>query len=173
MRALRVVAIALLLFVAGIIESTWLTMVSLPGLVPPLAFVLVMSFAIRRNPASAALLGFVGGGLLDLIPPSTTPLGMSAFSMAILGFSMSLIKPYLEGSLSLPILTVSVAAICDMFIKIILASFMGVTQSYTSDFFVNFFSLSLYAAMLATFVLPFSIWVDSKIVVKQKTILFR
>ena len=50
---------------------------------------------------------------------------------------------------------------------------MGVTQSFTEDFFVNFFSLGLYAAMLATFVLPFSIWIDSKIVVKQKTILFR
>ncbi|MFM1786875.1 MAG: rod shape-determining protein MreD [Actinomycetota bacterium] len=173
MRSVRIAVIATLLYLAGIIESTWFTMISLPGLVPPLAFVLVMSFAIRRSPASAAFLGFAAGGLLDLIPPTSTPLGMSAFSMAIVGFSMSLIRPYLEGSLSLPILAISIAAISDMFIKIIVASFMGVTQSFTSDFFVNFFSLGLYAAMLATFVLPFSIWIDSRIVVKQKTILYR
>ena len=173
MRGIRIAVIATLLFFSGIIEASWFSLISLPGVVPPLAFVVVMSFAIRRNPASAAFLGFAAGGLLDLIPPSTTPLGMSAFSMALVGFSISLIKPYLEGSLSLPIFAVSIAAVSDMFIKIIVASFMGVTQSYTSDFFVNFLSLGLYAAMLATFILPISIWIDSKIVVKQKTILFR
>ncbi len=173
MRAIRIAVIASLLFFSGIVEATWLTMFALPGVVPPLAFVMVMSFAIRRSPASAALLGFAAGGLLDLIPPSTTPLGMSAFSMALIGFSISLIKPYFEGSLSLPIFAISIAAISDMFIKIIVASLMGVTQSYTSDFFVNFFSLGLYAAMLATFVLPISLWIDSKIVVKQRTILYR
>jgi rod shape-determining protein MreD len=173
MRAIRIAVIAALLFFSGIVESTWLTMFALPGLVPPLTFVFVMSFAVRRNPSSAALLGFAAGGLFDLIPPSSTPLGMSAFSMALVAFSISLIKPYLVGSLSLPIFAIAIAAISDMFVKIILASLMGVTQSYTSDFFVNFFSLGLYAAMLATFVLPITIWIDSKIVVKQKTILFR
>lgn len=173
MRGIRIAVIASLIFFAAIIESTWLTILALPGLVPPLALVLVMSFAIRRNAASAALLGFAAGGLVDLIPPSTTPLGMSAFSWALIGFSLSLILPYLEGSLSLPILALSVAALSDMFIKIIVASFMGVTQSFTSDIFVNFFSLGLYAAMLATFVLPITAWIDSKITVKQKTILFR
>ena len=93
--------------------------------------------------------------------------------MALVAFSVSAIKPYLVGSLSLPIFAIAIAAISDMFVKIILASLIGVTQSYTSDFIVNFFSLGLYAAMLATFVLPITIWIDSKIVVKQKTILFR
>ena len=120
MRGIRIAVIATLLLLSGIVESTWLSMVSLPGVVPPLAFVVVMSFAIRRNPASAAVLGFAAGGLLDLIPPSSTPLGMSAFSMALVGFSISLIKPYLEGSLSLPIFAVSIAAISDIFIKILL-----------------------------------------------------
>ncbi len=173
MRAIRIAVIASLVFFSGIVESTWLSIISLPGMVPPLAFVIVMSFAIRRTPASAAVLGFAAGSLLDLIPPSTSPLGMSALSMALVGFSISLIKPYLEGSLSLPIFAIAIAAISDMFIKIIVASFMGVTQSFTSDFFVNFFSLGLYAAMLATIVLPITLWIDSKIVVKQKTILFR
>lgn len=173
MRGIRIAVIATILYLSGIIESTWLTMISLPGLVPPLTFVFVMSFAIRRAPTSAALLGFAAGGLIDLIPPSSAPLGMSAFSMTIVAFSLSLINPYLEGSLSLPIFAISVAAISDMFIKIIVASFMNVTQSFTSDFFVNVFSIGLYAAMAATFVLPITLWIDSKIVVKQKTLLFR
>ena len=173
MRAVRIAVIALLVYFAAILESTWLSMIALPGLVPPLTFVLIMSFAIRRSPSSAAFLGFAAGGLIDLVPPSSAPLGMSAFSMTLVAFSLSVIRPYLEGSLSLPIFAMSIAAISDMFIKIIVSSFMNVTQSFTSDFFVNFFSLSLYAAMLATIILPFTLWIDSKIVVKQKNLLFR
>ena len=67
MRAIRIAVIASLLFFSGIVEATWLTMFALPGVVPPLAFVMVMSFAIRRSPASAALLGFAAGAAVGLL----------------------------------------------------------------------------------------------------------
>jgi rod shape-determining protein MreD len=55
------------------------------SLVPDLALVLVVAWALLRGPVAGAAVGLAAGWLLDLVPPGSTHLGVLALTYAAAG----------------------------------------------------------------------------------------
>lgn len=160
MRGWRSAATAALLILAAVIESTWLSMIQLPGAVPPLTLVAVFGFSLRRTPTHAAMVGFFAGIVIDLMPPSTTPLGVSAFAFTIIAFVISMLRPFFEGSILAPLLGAAGAAASSLILRVVIALVAGAEQALVAGFIINFFTLALYAAMLGSVVIPLTQLLD-------------
>ena len=173
MRGWRSFATAVILVLFAVIENTWLSMLSLPGAVPPITLVAVFGYSLRRTPVNAALMGFFAGAVIDLMPPSTSPLGVSTFAFTAIAFSVSLARPFFEGSILTPLLGASAAAATSLLLRIIVSVAVGANQSVLAGFFVNLLTSALYAAMLASFVLPFTHLLDRIIAPRVQPSLYR
>ena len=160
MKNFRFALVALGLVVSAVIESTWLTLAGLPGAVPPLTLVWVVALALRRMPANAAIVGFFAGLLMDVIPPSTTPMGVSAGAFAVVAFVISGMKPFIDGSPILPLAAAAGAAGGAIMVRLFIAVTTGIAQNVTDNLFGNLVSSALYAAILAVPVLPVVQWLD-------------
>lgn len=89
-RILRTALAAAVLFAAVVLEVSVLPTLAaaarLPvGAQPDLVLLAVLSFAAAWDPVAAAGCGFVGGLMLDIAPPSLTPIGAHALVLAVLG----------------------------------------------------------------------------------------
>lgn len=173
MKAFRILLVAFAIVVFAALEVTWLGMIGLPGSVPPLTLVTVLSLAIRRTPQNAAFLGFFAGVMVDLMPPSTTALGVSAFTFTALAFLISANRDLLAGSAVLTLVALSGLSVAAVIIRIGVAIAAGVSQSVGQDLIVNVATSFLYGAMLATFLLPFTQWFDRVVSPRQQTAIFR
>ncbi|MEN9710648.1 MAG: hypothetical protein RL441_640 [Actinomycetota bacterium] len=173
MKNFRFALIALALVVAAVMESTWLTLIGLPGAVPPLMLMAVLGLALRRSPANAAVVGFFAGLLMDVIPPSTTPMGVSAGAFAIVAFVVAGLKPYIEGSPALPLAAASGAAVAAIVIRLFIAVTTGVSQNLTDNLFGNLITSAVYAPLLAVAVFPAVQWFDRFVTPRVTTTIVR
>ena len=173
MKALRIVLVAFAVVIFATLEVTWLGMLGLPGAVPPVTLITVLSLAIRRTPQNAAFLGFFAGVMVDLMPPSTTALGVSAFTFTALAFLISANRDLLAGSAVLTLGALSLLSAAAVLIRMGVAIAAGVSQSVTQDLLANVATSVLYGAMLATFILPLTQWFDRVVSPRQQTAIFR
>ncbi|MFL6059912.1 MAG: rod shape-determining protein MreD, partial [Marmoricola sp.] len=66
--------------------------VSVDGVVPNLALVVVVGAAIARGPQFGAVLGFATGLLLDLAPPADHVAGRWALALVLVGYLAGLVR---------------------------------------------------------------------------------
>ena len=99
MRSTRILFNILLLLLALIVESVWLSPLRLPGAVPPLTVVVTIAISRMRTPPNAATIGFAVGLLADLVPPSTTPMGTSAFALCPVAWGASKWRHLADGEI--------------------------------------------------------------------------
>jgi rod shape-determining protein MreD len=78
--SLAAVLVALVLQVTVFSQAAW------HGIVPNLVLLVVVAAALTRGPQFAALLGFVGGVLLDLAPPADHVAGLWALALVLVGY---------------------------------------------------------------------------------------
>ena len=154
MKTTRALLTILGLLVSVVIESVWLTTMGLPGAVPPLTLVVVLSLAMLRTPPNAALIGFLVGVLVDLVPPSETPVGVSAFVFALAAFAISYWRNLLEGSTFLTLAAFTLAAFGAFTVRIFMVLGIGAPSDPVDQLFADVVTSPLYAVMLATIVLP-------------------
>lgn len=86
MRVLRAAGIGVLLVVVVCMQLGPFSLLSLGGVVPDLALLVVVAAAIARGPSYACLLGFVAGLTLDLAPPADHTAGRWALALAGVGY---------------------------------------------------------------------------------------
>ncbi len=173
MKNARFALVGLSLVLAGVIESTWLSMLGFPGAVPPLTLVVVFSLSQRRLPANAAVVGFIGGLVMDIMPPSATPMGVSAFAFAAVAFVASGVKPFIEGSGVLALAAIASAAAISLMLRIAVSIAVSSPQDVTENFLGNLLSSAAYAVMLAVIVLPVAKWFDTVITPRPATSIVR
>lgn len=170
MRLTRSLVILTLLLLGSAIEVTWLNPLGLPGATPPLVMVLVIGAAMRRTPNRAALIGFIAGLIVDVMPPSTTPLGVSAFALAILGYAISNMRDLMENSVGLPLLAVAFAGLFVPLSRAVHVAFIGADIGAVEPLWMVLLTSPLYSVMLATIILPTLSWVDAKFSVRNPQI---
>ena len=78
--ALAAVGVALVLQVSLFPHFSW------DGIVPNLCLLVVVAAALTRGPQFAAVLGFVAGVALDLVPPADHLAGRWALSLVVVGY---------------------------------------------------------------------------------------
>jgi rod shape-determining protein MreD len=70
MSVVRALVLTGVLVLAVVLQVAVFSVVSVDGVVPNLALLVVVAAALVRGPEFAAILGFVGGLLIDLAPPA-------------------------------------------------------------------------------------------------------
>lgn len=86
MAFIRVLLVAVLLFTALLLQLTVLPLLGLPGATPDLLLVTVAAIGVASGPVKGAGYGFIAGVVLDLVPPATGILGLSAVVLTVVGY---------------------------------------------------------------------------------------
>src|SRR3954453_8491046 len=86
MTVLKGLALVVLLLLAAVLQVSFFGFFTLDGVVPNLVLLVVVGVAIARGPEVAAPLGFLGGLLLDLVPPADHVAGRWALSLVVAAY---------------------------------------------------------------------------------------
>lgn len=99
---------ALLLLVAAVTLQVGLfPQLSIAGVVPNLALLVVIAAAIVRGPEQAAVLGLVAGLLVDLTPPADHTAGRWALAFVVAAYLAGLVRRDAEESAVAAVMTVA------------------------------------------------------------------
>ena len=86
MSVVRALVLALVLVAAVVLQVAVFSVLSIDGVVPNLALLVVVAAALVRGPEFAALLGFLGGLAIDLAPPNDHVAGRWALALVVVGY---------------------------------------------------------------------------------------
>lgn len=86
MTAVRNAALVVMVGLAIVVQAVVFRYVSVDGVVPNLALVLVVAVAVSRGSQFAAVFGFGAGLLLDLAPPADHVAGRWALALVVVGY---------------------------------------------------------------------------------------
>ena len=86
MPLLRGLLFTSLLLLALVLQVSFFSYFSYAGVVPNLVLLIVVAAALTRGPELAAILGFVGGMALDLVPPADHVAGRWALALVLVGY---------------------------------------------------------------------------------------
>lgn len=160
MRSGRVLLNILVLLAAIVIETVWLSPIGLPGAVPPLTLVATLALARLRNAPNAALLGFAVGIVYDAVPPSLNPLGVSAFSFALIAFLFAQLRTVLEGSQFTLMSGFAIAAAVWVVLQYLLLLVSGAALPPLLNVLARLVTAPIYAVILASIALPASVMLN-------------
>ncbi|TCJ30086.1 rod shape-determining protein MreD [Nocardioides jejuensis] len=100
----------LILLVAVVLQVTFFPHLAWHGVVPDLALLVVVAAGLTRGPQFAAILGFVGGLLLDLAPPADHYAGRWALALVVVGYVVGRLRVPGQGGRPEPVMVVAAAA---------------------------------------------------------------
>lgn len=103
----RTGATAAMLIVALTLQVGLFSQLAVAGVVPNLVLLVVIGAAIIRGPEYAAILGFVGGAMIDLAPPADHTAGRWALAFVIAAYLAGLVRRDADESAVAAVLTVA------------------------------------------------------------------
>ena len=86
MSVVRALVLTGVLALAVVLQVAVFSVISVDGVVPNLALLVVVAAALVRGPEFAAVLGFLGGLVIDLAPPSDHVAGRWALALVVVGY---------------------------------------------------------------------------------------
>jgi rod shape-determining protein MreD len=96
---------------AILVQVTVLNNVPFPGGSPPdLVLVVVVAMALASGPLEGAVIGFAAGLAVDVAPPASDLVGLSALAFCLIGFGCGQLRGTLENSAWLPVTAVAAGA---------------------------------------------------------------
>jgi rod shape-determining protein MreD len=103
----RVTFVLVAILAAVVLQTTVLDRLPLPGgSAPNLVLVLVVTLALASGPMEGMLIGFGAGLALDIAPPGSNLLGLSALVFCVIGYGCGRLRGPLERSAWLPLAVV-------------------------------------------------------------------
>jgi rod shape-determining protein MreD len=147
----RLLALAVVLVVAVLVQSTVLARLRLAGVRPDLLVLAVVSVAVATDPTTGAVFGFVAGLVADLL--FDLPVGVSALVYTAIGFAVGTVRVYVTSHRPLVHLALAGAAslasvwCCGLLLRVFdLSSWATVTRAGPL--------VALYNLLLTPFVYP-------------------
>jgi rod shape-determining protein MreD len=107
---LRSSAVGVLLVVTVTVQVGLFTHLSIAGVVPDLALLVVVAAALVRGPVYGTVLGLVAGLLVDLAPPADGVAGRWALALAVAGWLAGLARGEARQSAVATVVTVAVSS---------------------------------------------------------------
>jgi len=163
MPGVRNAALVTLVCFAIVAQSVIFRFVSVDGVVPNLALIVVVVAAISRGSQFAAVLGFGTGLLLDLAPPADHVAGRWALALVLVGYLAGRVRQDARSSPVVAVVLVGAAS----FIATSLFAFSGVLLddgSLPVPEMVRVIVISvLWDLMLAPFLVPLLLWVLDRV----------
>ncbi|NYI06631.1 rod shape-determining protein MreD [Allostreptomyces psammosilenae] len=156
MRTKQIVLSTLLVVVSLVFQVTVLARLQLPGAVPDLLLIVVVSLALVLGPRAGSLIGFGAGLLADLAPPADHAAGRFALVMCLVGYLAGLFRQDASAARSPvgPILMVGVAAVVATALNAGVGFLTGELTGSESGIGGLILTAVLYDLLLAPFVVP-------------------
>lgn len=110
MAAVRALVVAAVVTLAVSLQVALFPYLSLAGVVPNLALLLVVAAALVRGPEFAAVLGFFAGLALDLAPPADHVAGRWALALVVVGYLAGRVRYDVRTSALAAVLTVAASS---------------------------------------------------------------
>jgi rod shape-determining protein MreD len=163
MTGLKDAALMPVICLAIVAQAVVFRYVSVDGVVPNLALIVVVVAGIARGPQFAAVLGFAAGMLLDLAPPADHVAGRWALALVLVGYVAGRVRQDARSSPLAAVLLVGAA------------SFIGTSLYALSGFVLDDGALPvaetlrvigisvLWDLMLAPFLVPALLWFVDRI----------
>jgi rod shape-determining protein MreD len=127
----RLLALAVVLVVAVLVQSTVLARLRLAGVRPDLLVLAVVSVAVATDPTTGAVFGFVAGLVADLL--FDLPVGVSALVYTAVGFAVGTVRVYVTSHRPL--------------VHLVLAGAASLASVWCSGLLLRVFDLSSWAAV--------------------------
>ncbi|TCC26650.1 rod shape-determining protein MreD [Kribbella speibonae] len=166
MIALRIGLAALFLMIAVTVQTSVLTNIAVAGVTCDLTLIVVIALALSRGPEWGAIAGFMGGLLLDVVPPADHTAGRWALSLAIAGYIAGLIRRETSGSPVGPLgvaLTVVLGTAVSFFIYSATGSLLHDPSVDWGEFGVRLGIAAGYDVVGAIVVIPLVMWIMGRV----------
>jgi rod shape-determining protein MreD len=150
----RRIVTAVFMVLAIALQSSVMTRWNLPGAVPDLLLVMVAAFAMRQLPAHGAMLGFLSGLLMDVTPPAEGLIGLSAFTLTIVGYAAATFRADFNRSVFGPLLYCGAAGALVVLVHALLGGLLGDPTISVSRTPWLMLTSGVYCTLLATIVIP-------------------
>jgi rod shape-determining protein MreD len=163
---LRFVTYLITLIVGFIVQSTFFESITILDIKPNAVLIIIVSIALLRGELEGAIVGFLGGLLLDIYSPYV---GINAFIGMITGYIVGILTAglYKENPF-VPVTTVFIATLFYDFMFYVLGALM---QGYTDfSYFFNTIILRemVYNAIIALIVYGIIYFINSKLELKER-----
>ena len=163
MTGIRNAVLMALVCFAIVAQAVIFRFVSVDGVVPNLALIVVVVAAISRGSQFAAVLGFGAGLLLDLAPPADHVAGRWALALVLVGYLAGRVRQDARTSPMMAVVLVGAAS----FVGTSLFAFSGVVLNDSAlpvDEMVRVIVISvLWDLMLAPFLVPVLLWLLDRV----------
>jgi rod shape-determining protein MreD len=110
MTSLRTPSVALLVLLAIVLQVSVFSSVTIDGVSPDLALLVVIAAALVRGPEYAAVLGFAAGLLVDIAPPADHTAGRWALAFVVSGYLAGMVRRDARSSALAAVLVVAAGA---------------------------------------------------------------
>jgi rod shape-determining protein MreD len=110
MTLVRGALFTLVLLLAVVLQESFFSYFSWSGVVPNLVLLVVVAAALTRGPEFAAVLGFVGGMAIDLVPPADHVAGRWALALVVVGYVAGRVRQDAGRSSVIALATVAAAS---------------------------------------------------------------
>lgn len=150
----RVVLCGLLIVAAVVVEVTVLAPLDFPGATPGLVLVTVAAIAFAFGSVTGCAAGFAAGILIDLAPPASGTIGVSALILTIVGFALGRVFDAEDRPLVITTVLTALAAGVSVLATAALGGLLGNPRIQWDQVIVMILTATLYAAILALPMVP-------------------
>lgn len=161
--SIRDTALMVVVCFAIVAQAVVFRFVSVEGVVPNLALIVVVAAAIARGSEFAAVLGFGAGLLLDLAPPADHVAGRWALALVIVGYLAGRVRQDARTSPMMAVVLVGAAS----FVGTSIFAFSGVLLDdgvLPIDAMLRVIVISvLWDLLLAPFLIPVLLWLVDRV----------
>jgi rod shape-determining protein MreD len=154
MVAARAAIAAGLLVVAVLLQTVVLSPLRMHGAVPDVVLVVVIAFGIATDSATGAAVGFVGGLLLDVVPPADGTVGRWALVLTVVGWAAGKYRLSAERGVLSPLLVVAALVPAALLGYAGLGLLLGDERVTGTQIASSIPFATLYDVVLAAFVVP-------------------
>ncbi|WP_316521467.1 rod shape-determining protein MreD [Kitasatospora brasiliensis] len=156
MRLARIPVSAGLILLGLILQVSVFGRLQLPGATPDILLLVVVGLAMVYGPTGGCLVGFAGGLLADLAPPSDHAIGRYALVLCLMGYAAGLLRSDhgRQRSVAGSLLVVGAASVASTLLYAMVGALVGDTAARHVGLGGLVISALLYDLLLAPFVVP-------------------
>jgi rod shape-determining protein MreD len=165
--SLRVGLAALFLMIAVTVQTSMLPHIAVAGVSCDLVMIVVVALALARGPEWGAITGFIGGLLLDVVPPADHTAGRWALALALSGYVAGMIRRETSAGPVGPLgaaLTVVLSAVLSLGVYSATGSLLHDPAVDWGEFGVRLGIAAGYDVVAAIVVIPLVLWVMRRVV---------